>query len=202
MGGGDGRRFWWVLMGGFGQFRTPPLDEWPLSVGFLRFAISNWELAKNWLPPRWSQHGPLTSSWSPERASTSLWCVENDFPSGLASDSLWKALHHIYVRRDTSLQKVLRDTLPVELVRRNKHYQVCVPISFYPLCRNDQQSLRNSNHQPSVSSEHVRFYFTWESVQYVIIPAISFLVTQAALSRRPDRALCLCFGKKPNRRSG
>jgi hypothetical protein len=33
------------------------------------------------------------------------------------SDGLWKALHHIYVRRDTSLQKVQRDTLPVELVQ-------------------------------------------------------------------------------------
>jgi hypothetical protein len=36
----------------------------------------------------------------------------------LASDGLWKVLHHIYVMRDTSLQKVRRDTLPVELVCR------------------------------------------------------------------------------------
>jgi hypothetical protein len=42
--------------------------------------------------------------------------VENDFPSGLANDGLRNTLHHDYVRRDTSLQKVRRDTLPVELV--------------------------------------------------------------------------------------
>jgi hypothetical protein len=99
-----------------GWFRMPPLDEWLSSVGFLIFAIFNWELAKSWLPRRGSQHGPLTSSWPTERASTLLLSVENDFPSGLASDGLWKALHHIYVRRDTSLQKMQRDTLPVELV--------------------------------------------------------------------------------------
>jgi hypothetical protein len=45
--------------------------------------------------------------------------VENDFPSGLANDGLRNTLHHDYVRRDTSLQKVRRDTLPVELVNKN-----------------------------------------------------------------------------------
>jgi hypothetical protein len=111
-----------VMVGGVdgdGWFRTPSLDEWPSSVGFLHFAIFNWELAKFWLLPKWSQHGPLTSSWPPERASTPLLSVENDFPSGLANDGLRNTLHHDYVRRDTSLQKVLRDTLPVELVCTN-----------------------------------------------------------------------------------
>jgi hypothetical protein len=106
-----------VMVGGVdGWFRTPSLDEWPSSVGFLLFAIFNWELAKIWLLPKWSQHDPLTSSRPPEWAFTPLWCVENDFPSGLANDGLRNTLHHDYVRRDTSLQKVRRDTLPVELV--------------------------------------------------------------------------------------
>jgi hypothetical protein len=61
-------------------------------------------------------YGPLTSPWPLERASTPLWCVERDFPLGLASRGLWRALQRNYVIRDTSLQKGLRDTYTIELV--------------------------------------------------------------------------------------
>jgi hypothetical protein len=98
----------------------------------LLFAIFNWELVKIWLLLKWSQHDPLTltSSRPPEWAFTPLWCVENDFPSGLANDGLRNTLHHDYIRRDTSLQKVRRDTLPVELVLFN---QTWVELSTHKL---------------------------------------------------------------------
>jgi hypothetical protein len=54
-----------------------------------------------------------------------------------------------------------------------------------------------------------QIYFTWELVHYVIIPPFpdcggrrrsnSLFGVRTALSRRPDRALCSCFDKKPNR---
>jgi hypothetical protein len=87
MWGGD-RRCWWVVMGGFGCHR------WTTK------AIERWIFA---FCPLWrSQLLPLTSSWPPEQASIPLWCVQNDFPSGLASDGLWKVLHHNYALRSRS----------------------------------------------------------------------------------------------------